>query len=155
MPVEQDRFLTPARGRPAQPSPAAESRWKLNVAVVFTSIPATSAALRIAALLAQDLGGRITLLAPRVVPYPLPLTRPPVLTGWNEARFRAIASQSPVEIRAVVCLCRDRLQMLMAELRPRSLVVVGGRKRWWPTPEQRLARALRRAGHEVVFTETE
>jgi hypothetical protein len=36
-----------------------------------------------------------------------------------------------------------------------SIVVLGGRKRWWPTREKKLARQLRRAGHEVVFKETE
>jgi hypothetical protein len=40
-------------------------------------------------------------------------------------------------------------------LSPRSLVIVGGRKRRWPTAEERLARQLRRNGHEVIFTETE
>jgi len=36
------------------------------------------------------------------------------------------------------------------------LVVIGGRQHWWwPTQEKALARTLRRAGHEVIFTETE
>jgi len=47
------------------------------------------------------------------------------------------------------------VETLKAVLSQRSLVVVGGHKRWWPTPEKRLARKLRRAGHEVIFTETE
>jgi len=36
-----------------------------------------------------------------------------------------------------------------------SIVILGGRKRWWPTKEERLARQLRRAGYEVLFKETE
>jgi hypothetical protein len=36
-----------------------------------------------------------------------------------------------------------------------SIVVIGGRERWWPTRENKLARQLRREGHEVVFKETE
>jgi hypothetical protein len=52
-------------------------------------------------------------------------------------------------------LCRDRLETLKSVLNPRSLVVMSGRKRWWPTAEKSLAKTLRRAGHEVIFTEAE
>jgi hypothetical protein len=44
--------------------------------------------------------------------------------------------------------------MLTAVLDPNSLVVVGGRKRFWPTQEELLAKTLRRQGHEVIFAET-
>jgi hypothetical protein len=66
-----------------------------------------------------------------------------------------IAIESPVETIVRVFLCRDRLETLSMVLKPHSLVVVGGRGRWWPTAEERLARRLRRAGHEVIFEETE
>src|SRR5580765_2484747 len=36
---------------------------------------------------------------------------------------------------------------------PRSLLVIAGSRNWWPTREKRLARELRRAGHEVVLAE--
>jgi len=38
-------------------------------------------------------------------------------------------------------------------LKPHSLIIVGGRKRWWPTSEQRLAQALKKDGHHVIFAE--
>ena len=95
------------------------------------------------------------LVAPQVVPYPLPLTSPPVLLDWNERRLRVIANQSAVETIVRIYLCRDCWQALAQVLRPHSLVVVGGRERWWPTREGRLARRLRRAGHEVILTRTE
>ncbi len=150
-----ETILTPTPGYPVQPAQLEQSEARLNVAVVFTSVDATIAALRKAGTLASRLGGRITLLVPQVVPYPLPLTSPPVLLEWNERRFRVIASEGPVETRVLLYLCRDRLETLKAALSPRSLIVVGGRKRWWPASEERLARNLRRAGHEVIFTETE
>lgn len=148
-----DRFLTPLVGHPT--STVEEPPARLNVAVIFTSIDATLAALRKAGVLADRLSGYITLIVPQTVPYPLPLTSPPVLLDWNERRFRVIANQSPVETRVRLYLCRDRQEALAQVLSPRSLVVIGGRKRWWPTAEQRLARHLRRAGHEVIFSETE
>ena len=50
-------------------------------------------------------------------------------------------------------LCRDQTEALRSVLKPHSLVVIGGNRGWWPTREKRLARQLRRAGHEVVFAE--
>ena len=123
--------------------------------MVFTSVAATLLALKEAAALASSLAARITLLVPQVVPYPLPLESPPVLVEFNERRFRVIASESSVETKVQIYLCRDQLEALTLVLNPSSLVVLGGPKRWWPTSERRLARKLRSAGHEVILKETE
>jgi hypothetical protein len=120
---------------------------------VFTSAEATVAALRKAADLADRLAARITLVVAQPVPYPLPLDSPPVPVDWTERRFRAIAGKSPVETRVELYLCRDRVQTIAEVLQPKSLVVVGARKRWWPTWESKLARTLRRCGHQVIFAE--
>jgi hypothetical protein len=149
-----EKILAPATGRPNQPS-STEADQKLNISVVFTSVESTLAALKEAGGLANSLGARITLVVPQVVPYPLALETPPVLIDFNEKRFRTIASQSPVETTVQIYLCRDGLETLQNVLNPGSIVVIGGRKRWWPTREKKLARQLRRAGHEVVFKETE
>ena len=135
--------------------PAAESEHGLEVAVVFTSAPATIAALRKASALADRLSARIKLLVPQVVPFPLPLESPPVLLDFSERRFREIAAESPVETTVEIYLCRDRWETLKSVLARRSLVVIGGPKRWWPTKEKSMARKLGRAGHEVIFAETE
>jgi hypothetical protein len=130
-----------------------EPESKLNITVVFTSVDATITALKEAGTLAESLGARITLVVPQIVPYPLPLTSPPVLLDFQENRFREIAALSPVDITVQLFLCRDGLETLRKVLKPHSLVVVGGRKRFWPTLAKRLARRLRSAGHEVIFTE--
>jgi hypothetical protein len=72
---------------------------------------------------------------------------------FQEKRFREIAKESPVEIRVQLYLCRDPLQTLKTVLRPHSLIVVGGRKHWWPVRERTLVRRLRNSGHEVIFAE--
>lgn len=150
-----EKLLTPESGH-FRPPVAGQTESRLNISVVFTSVAPTLAALKKAGALANQLGGHITLLVPQVVPYPLPLESPPVLLDWNERRFRVIASHSPVETMVRLYLCRDRRETLMAALKPLSLVVIGGRTRWWwPTSEERLARTLRHAGHEVIYTGTE
>jgi len=153
MSLALEKVIRPVVGRP--PSSGTNDQ-RLNIAVIFTSVESTMAALRRAGVLASSLGGRIVLLAPQVVPYPLPLDSPPILIDWNENRFRAIASASPVETVVRLYLCRDKMETLKAALSPKSLVVIGGREKWWPfSSERTTARQLRRAGHEVIITETE
>jgi len=148
-----ERIVQPATGHPGW-SETEEAERRLNISVIFTSVEATLAALKKAGTLASSLGARITLVVPQVVPYPLPLESPPVLLDWNERRFRVIAGESPVETTVRLYLCRDSVETVKSALSPRSVVVVGGRKGWWrSTREKRLARKLRRAGHEVIFTE--
>jgi len=154
MSLALERMIAPVTGVPARPF-SEETDSKLNVSVVFTSVDATLAALKEAGNLASTLGGHITLVVPQIVPYPLPLTSPPVLVDFNERRLRVLASGSRVEARVCIYLCRDPLETLKSVLKPHSLVVLGSLKRWWPTAEKRLAAKLRNAGHEVIVTERE
>jgi hypothetical protein len=149
-----ERIHVPATGRPARPR-AEEVDQQLNIAVVFTSVGSTLAALKEAGKLANDLGARIRLLVAQVVPHPLPLEAPPIPLDFNETRFRVIASESRVETSVQIYLGRDRFETLTSALKPGSIVVLGGRQRWWPTKDELLARRLRRAGYEVIFKETE
>jgi hypothetical protein len=154
MALALERMIAPVTGVPARPlTEGADSN--LDIAVVFTSVDATLTALKEAGNLAQSLGGRITLVVPQIVPYPLPLASPPVLVDFNERRMRVLASGCPVETRVAIYLGRDPIEILKSVLRPGSLVVVGARKRWWPTREKRLAAQLRRTGYEVIVTERE
>ena len=132
---------------------AGEANSKFNIAVIFTSIESTLSALRKAGALANRLRACITLIVPQVVPYPLPLASPSVPPEFTQRHFRVIAEESPVETTVRIYLCRDPVETLHKVLKPHSLVVIGGCRSWWPTRENRLARQLRRSGHEVVFAE--
>jgi len=147
-----DGRLTTATGVLARPT-VENGESRLNIVVVFTSANATAEALKKAGNLAESLGAHISLVVPQIVPYPLPLTSPPVLLDFQEKRFREIASKSSVDVLVQLYLCRDARETLKKILTPHSLVVVGSRKRWWPTSEARLARQLKRAGHEVILAE--
>ena len=149
-----ERPLAPSTSLPQQPRGERDDN-KLEVSVVFTGSGPTLPALQEAGVLAGRLAAEVTLIVPQIVPYPLALTSPPVLLDFNERRFFLIASESKVETTVRIYLCRDRWDALRSILKPHSLVVIGGRKRWWPTPEKRLAQRLRRAGHQVTVVEME
>ena len=146
------RFWKERLSRPAMAESEGSARLEVNV--IFTGTQGTLAALRIAGQLAGNLGARITLLVPQIVPYPLPITEPPVPVEFTERRFRTLAGNEAnegVQTLVHICLCRDRRRCLAQFLKPRSLVVIGGKTRWWPTEERRLALMLESKGHEVIF----
>jgi hypothetical protein len=123
----------------------------LPVTVVYTTVAATLAALRRAGELAQQLDARIRIVVPHVVPYPLPIDRPHIDPSFKVRHFRTISVDGAIETNIDVCLCRDPYKAIMQSVCPQSVVLIGGRKRWWRTREQRLAKRLSIAGHHVIF----
>jgi len=149
------------RTRPDEPWPV-QGPWRssrecdrgeeqLSITVVFTNGKASLAPLRFARRLAQDLGARICILIPQIVSYALPLDRPPVDAGFRARQLYQILEEEARDARIEVRLCRDLRTGVVDALRPQSLVIIGSRNRWWPVPEKSLARALRRAGHQVIM----
>jgi len=137
-------------GRAAETNPGNE----LEINVIFTDHQGTLSALRTAGALAHQLQAHINLLVPRVVPYAFSLASPPVSIQFTERQLLDLAhrgAQGPIVISVQLYLCRDPQLCLLGALKPRSLVVVGGRARWWTTKETKLARMIQLAGHQVIF----
>jgi hypothetical protein len=135
--------------------PKAPPDGSLEVVVMFTDVPGTLKALKTAAELAHNLSGRIRLIAPQVVPYPLRLESPPVSKNFNERRFQTLASQGSIDTRVELCLCRDREAALCQALEPEALVVIGARRSWLRNAEKALATKLRKKGHHVILVDSE
>lgn len=127
------------------------SNSTLEIVVLHTASKETVGALKMAADLASGLGP-VRLVAIQEVPYPLPLDAPPVSVEFLEKRFSNMTSEAGVDARVDIRLCRDARDVVESELGPHCVVVIGGRRRWWPTAATRLARRLERLGHQVVFT---
>jgi len=149
-----DRAIPTDLGGAKTPEKAYSSK-PFEIVVMFTDVPSTLRALKTAAELAHNLNGRIRIVAPQVVPFPLPLESPQVSNEFNERRFQTIARQSRIETRVDVSLCRDRGDALCQALDPEALVVMGAHRSWWPTPEKSLAGRLRRKGHHVILVDSE
>lgn len=133
-------------------TPRVDRGGAFEVVVVHTTTTGTVEALKTAASLARDLGARIRVLVPQIVPFPLPLAAPPVPAEFTERRFRTVIAGARIETRVDIRVCRDRVQMVSSSLKPRSLVVMAPGAPWWPWPEVWLARQLRRQGHHVVMS---
>ena len=126
-----------------------------SVVVIFTSANRTLKALESARSLAKTLCRPIVVLATPVVPYPLELEEPQVPFNFKIRNFAETAKQYPEDISVVAHPCRDRLEALKQVLPPDSPVLVGIRKRWWPSRDERLARKLSRAGYNMILVNQE
>jgi hypothetical protein len=149
-----ETLITRKAETPDLPLPG-DNGQRLQVNVLYTTHSKTLAALRITSRLGAELGACPKVLLLYAVPYTLPLERPAVPAGFLEERIRALARESPTEITARIILCREPRRSLRQILRPHSVIVIGGRKGWWPSKEQRVAWRLSRDGHEVIFASLE
>ena len=127
------------------------SNSQLEVVVLHTGEAATMNALKMAAEFASGLAP-LRLLAIQVVPYPLSLETPPVSVEFLEQRFAEMAREAAVEIAMDIRLARDAGDVIENDLGPHCVVIIGGRRRRWPTATMRLARRLEGRGHQLVFT---
>jgi hypothetical protein len=132
-----------------------EDACGLEVNVVFTTEQGTVAALRTAGNLARQLNAGVRLLVTQVVPYALTLDRPKVSVEFiqDHCRSMALECKQVTEMRINVYLCRNRWQALRRVLGANSVVIVGGRRRWWATTGQKLAKTLEADGHQVIFAD--
>ena len=133
---------------------ASVSLFRLRVEVTLISSPdETLAALRIAGGFADALNVPLILVHYRAVPYPLAVDHPPGVSPIHSEQFLERLRAEEIDVVSRVYLCRDDRRAIGTALNMPSLVVVGGRRRWWPTKAQNWQRALEAAGHYVVFVE--
>ena len=144
--------------KPPQAGPSEETDQLLDIVVLHTSDASTLRALKTAASLAEELSSRVHVMAPRIVPYPLPLDKPQVPVSFTARQVSELAGEAGVDVSVDIILCRDLMTTLSAVLKPQSLIVMGEhRSRWraldWLDREYRLGQRLLKQGHQVVFAD--
>ena len=128
---------------------------ELDFTVPYTEWSVTSALLKRAVELTAGLNARLTLVAVHTVPYPATFGCPVAVHAHLVEQLVDLASRCPLPITPQVVLARDRAEAFAYVLKPGSTVLLGARKRWWRTAEEKLARTLARDGHEVVLLHVE
>jgi len=122
----------------------------LWVVIPYTTPELTRTALRHAGV-CSDLDVHVALVDIQVVPFPCPLDQPPINKEFSERRLEMRFKESGLPGKAVVLYTRDRLEGFRRLLEPGSLVILASKNRWWPTREEKLARTLTEAGHQVML----
>jgi hypothetical protein len=122
----------------------------ITIHVIATTNEGTRCALVEARRLTADLFARIVILVPHQVSYAIPLTNPTEVPEVIADQYAALASALGVDATVRLCLCRRADDVFRLLLMKESLVVIGGRRTWWPSRVERLARRLTKSGHTVV-----
>ena len=128
----------------------------LGINVVYTGPEATAAAFRVAEALARGLEATVHVRAAVSVPYHLSVSNPLISLSFLQQLLCGIIERFASTTRQYVLhvyLCRNRIETLLKVLRPSSVLVIGGRRRLWPTAEGRLSKAAISAGHSVAFVD--
>jgi hypothetical protein len=149
-----NRSISPRREIGGEKPGASVAERQLEIVVVFTGVPGTQAALNAAGAMAHGLNTRVRLVAPQAIPYAYSIEQSPIAASFTERLLADLVGKTPngsTETSIEIIRCRDRLRTMLEVLKPNSLIVIGGRKRLWPTKESVLAKKLRSFGHEVIF----
>jgi hypothetical protein len=124
---------------------------ELEVVIPYTEPSVTAAVLKRVPILTAGLNARVTLVAVHTLPYPLPFVCPTVAHAQLVEQLVELASQCALPVNPQVVLARDREEGFRYALKPASTVLVGTRKNFWRTAEEKLARSLARDGHKVAL----
>jgi len=139
-------------GVPAATPEAESNPEQFQIHVIYTDPAETEAALERAEQLSKGLDTTISLILTPIVPFPLSLDTPPAPLEFFLDKIRRISASIEHDVVSYIYFCRDPLRVIKSALRPHSLLVIGARSNCFFSRSRRLARALRRCGHDVVVT---
>jgi len=132
-----------------------QRRTETRTGVLWAVIPYTTPELTEAALrhagACTDLNVHVSLVDIQVVPFPRPIDEPTINKEFSQRRLHDLFAKSGLPGRTDVLYTRDWLEAFRHVLEPQSLVILAAKKRWWRTREEKLARALLKAGHQVML----
>jgi len=124
---------------------------EIELAIPYTESSLTGAVLERAAALATGLNARITLVAVHAAPYPLELGCPSATRAFLVERLVHLAGRCDLPVTAQLVMARSQEEGFRFALHRKATVLIGSRKRFWRTAEEKLARALVRDGRQVVL----
>src|ERR1035437_7074084 len=111
---------------------------ELELVVPYTDPDLTRALLRKAVALTAGLQARISLVAVHAVPFPADFRCSASTHTFLVDRLTELAAECPLPVNPLVVLARSREEGFRYALRPESTVLLGTRRRFWRTSEERL-----------------
>jgi hypothetical protein len=127
----------------------------LELMVPYTEPDLTRAVLRKAAALTAGLQAHICLVAVHAVPFPADFRCQASTHAFLVDRLTELAAECTLPVNPLVVLARSHDEGFRYAMRPESTVLVGSRRRFWRTNEERLARLLAADGHKVALLHIE
>lgn len=124
---------------------------EVELVVPYTEPAVTRAVLERAAALTAGLNARISLVAVQALPYPTPFVCPTAIYSYLVDQLVDLADGCPLPVAPQVILARSREEGFRQALKSETTVLVGTRRRFWRTAEERLAKSLLADGHKVVL----
>jgi len=124
---------------------------EIEVVVPYTGYATTRAVLERTAALTAGLSARISLVAIHTVPYPADFRCPISVHSFLVEQLVCLSSRCTLPVDAQVVLARTFEDGFRRVLKPQSTVLIGSRRRFWRTAEERIANALVLDGHKVVL----
>ena len=128
---------------------------ELELVVPFTEPDLARALLRKAVALTAGLQARICLVAVHAVPFPADFRCSASTHTFLVDRLTELAAECTLPVDPLVVLARSQEEGFRYAIRPGSTVLVGSRRHFWRTNEERLARMLVLDGHKVALLHIE
>jgi hypothetical protein len=127
----------------------------MQLVVVYSEPHVTAVVLERAAELVAGLNAHVLLVAVHTVPFPAPLASASASHAHLVRQLADLATQSALPVTPQIVMARYWEEGFRFALREESTVLVGMRKHFWTTHEERLARILARDGHHVALLRVE
>ncbi len=134
---------------------AGGQRGAIEIVVPFAEWAVTEAVMKRAAAFTAKLNASLMLVAVHTVPYPMSFGCPALVHAHLVDQLIDLASRCPLPVNPQVVLARSCEEGFRHALKPQSTVLLGTRRRFWKTSEERLALALARDGHHVALVHVE
>jgi hypothetical protein len=124
---------------------------EIELVVPYTDLAVTSALLQRAQALTAGLKVCIKLVAVHAVPYPAAFRCPTAMHSFLVDQLLELADGSSLPVTPQVVLARSREEGFRYALKSESTILLGTRRHFWRTAEEKLARMLVADGHKVAL----
>jgi hypothetical protein len=124
---------------------------EIELVVPYTGLAATRSLLQRIQTLTAGLQARIKLVAIHTIPYPATFDCPTTMHAFLVDQLMELADECSLPVDPQLVLARSREEGFRFALKSESTILIGSRRHFWRTPEERMARMLVADGHKVAL----